>query len=380
MQATQQTSSRGATPRRTMALLAIGLLWAAPLPAWSLTRIRDIARPFGERTNHLWARSLVVGLKGSGDGSDVLVTSRHLAGMLQNLGDQTVAEELKNAKNVALVMVTAELGRNGFRDGDVVDVQVASIGNAQDLTGGRLIPTPLQSLDRADNRLYAWAQGPVAVPNAETPTVGVIKKGAVLETDFLYDYLQFDELGNPSFTLVLDEDQAGLQAAQQVAMIIEDELMAPGEELGLVPPIAIPLDGRNIKVMVPRKLAATPTRYMARVMNMQVELPDPEAKVWINQRTGTIGFTANVEIAPVVVHVDGMSIRIIEPEPVPAPDQPLMKQSQWGKFDTHRGNGVKIDQLIDTLDQLNVPVDGKINAIYALQEMGALRARIITDR
>lgn len=362
-----------------LSLMAIVLL-SVTQPVRALTRIRDIARPLGERTNRLWATSLVVGLNGTGDGSDISVTSRSLAGMLQNLGDQTVAEELRNVKNVALVYVTAELGRNGFRDGDVIDVQVASLGNAQDLTGGRLIPTPLQGYDRADDRLYAWAQGPIIIPDKDQPTTGVIKGGAVLESDFLFDYIYYDEKGQPFFTLVIDEDQASLQTSKQIAMIIEDELMAPGEKLGLVPPIAIPLDGKNIQVMVPSQLAKNPTRYMARVMNMQVELPEPEACVWINERTGTIGFTANVEIAPVVVHVDGMSIRIINPEPVPTPEQPVVTQSQWGRFDTRDNSGVKIDQLITALDQLSVPVEGKINAIYALQSMGALRARLITDR
>ena len=360
-------------------IVAILVMMILAGPAHGMTRIRDIARPLGERSNHLWGMSLVVGLNGTGDGGDVLVTTRKLAGLLQNLDDQAVAGELGNAKNVALVMVTATVGRTGFRQGDMVDVQVSSIGAAKSLAGGRLIPTPLQSLDKNDDQLYAWGQGAVTIPKAESPTTGVIKNGAVIEEDFLYEYVDIDRFGNASFTLVLDEDQASFQAARRVAMTIEEDVMAPGEEAGLVAPITVPLDARNIRVSVPARQAKNPTQYIARVMNIQVEMPDPEAVVVVNERTGTVCFTANVEIAPIVVTVDGMLIRMVNPEPTPLPGQPVISESQWSRFDTAESGGVKISQLIEALDQLNVPVQSKINVIYEIQRAGALRARLVTE-
>lgn len=346
--------------------------------ASGMIKIRDVARPLGERNNKLWQMSLVVGLNGTGDGGDVLVTVRSLAGLLQNIDDQVTANELKNAKNVALVMVTATVGRNGFRDGDEVDVQVASLGSAKSVAGGRLIPTPLQSFDRNDDRLYAWASGRVTVPDASSPTTGVIKNGAVLEEDFLYEYINFDHNGKATFTLVMDEDQASFQATKRLAMTIDEILLAPGEELGITPPIAIPLDGRSICVYVPPKYVHNPTRYIAHVMNIQIEMPDPEAVVVVNERTGTICFTGNVEISPIVVTVDGMLVRLIDPKPKPKPGVPVVRETQWGAFDT-AGNAVSISELIEELDQLNVPVQSKINVLYEIHRAGALRARLVTE-
>ena len=89
--------------------------------------------------------------------------------------------------------------------------------------------------------------------------------------------------------------------------------------------------------------------------------------------------TGNVEIAPVIIHVNGLSIRVIEPEPQPAPGRPVVSQTEWSKFDTSAGAKVKLQQLIDALDQLNVPVRDKINTIYEISRAGALRASIRSE-
>ena len=101
--------------------------------------------------------------------------------------------------------------------------------------------------------------------------------------------------------------------------------------------------------------------------------------VVVNERTGTIAITGNVEIAPVIVHVNGLSIQVVEPEPEPRPGQPVVSETEWTHLDTTDSVTVKISELIDALDQLSVPVREKIHALYALQRAGALRARIITE-
>ncbi len=71
-------------------------------------------------------------------------------------------------------------------------------------------------------------------------------------------------------------------------------------------------------------------------MNLVVEIPPPEATIVINEKAGTIAITANVDIAPCVVTVDGMAIRIVDPEPVPQPNQPVIRDSSWSQFDISR--------------------------------------------
>ena len=356
-------------------------------PGAGMTRIRDIARPLGERTNKLFGHGLVVGLNGTGDG-DAVITTQPYRELLQRLDNPVAIEDLKNAKNVAYVMVTAELGRNGVRNGDRIDVYVHSAFSAKSLKGGTLLMTPLLGMHYADDNLYGWAQGPVTVPDDAVPTSGVIKGGADLEEDLIYEYLERDARTKQAyFTLVLDDNQANWQASKAIAQIINEETAPPGVmDLGNLPqnqtalePTAVALGTKNIRVMLTAKQARFPSQFIARIMDLQVTLPDPEAVVVVNEKTGVIVVTGNVEIAPVMVTVNGLSIRIVEPQPQPSPEQPQVTQTEWVKFDTDQTGGVNIEQLRKAFDLLNVPVRDRINAIYEINRAGALRARIRSE-
>ncbi len=362
----------------------------------SLTRIRDIARPLGERNNKLLGWGLVVGLDGTGDGGDVLITARPLLAMLQKLGNppQSV-QDLKQAKNVAVVMVTAEMGRNGNLNGDKIDVRVSSLGKAKSLAGGNLLPCPLRSSNMQDDSVYAWASGAISLPDKNHKTAGVIKGGAEIEDNFVYSYISRDEVtGEYYFDLVLDDDQANWQSAKAVAMEIEAMNTVPGsnqEQVAVAGAMgyersAYAISPRDVRVKVPDKQALHPADYIARVMNLVVDLPNPEATIVINEKTGTIAITGNVEITPCTVHVPGLVIRIAGDKATPSGaagagvnGQPVVKQSEWSRFDTTGSKRNDIDDLTAALDQLNVPVQEKINAIYALRDIGALRARIIKE-
>ena len=364
---------------------AIVVVLLLTVPALGLTHIADIARPWGERVNKLHGQGLVVGLNGSGD-SDLSIMTRPLRVYLQNLGNPTNLDELKGVKNVALVQVTAEIGRNGAREGDQIDVYVSSIGNAKDLTGGMLLMAFLQSSNPQDDRVYAVAQGPVSIVNAANRRVGIVRGGADMEADWLHSYVHHDKAGRASFTLVIDENQASFQTARHIGMIIADELSPPGStlvddtDIGLLyETMVYARDARSIVVRIPPTRVADAATFIAQVMNMPIEVPEPEATVVINERAGTITFTGNVEIAPVSVSVQGLLIRIVKPEPTPSPTQPMVTETQWARFDTEGGDGAKIQQLTDALDQLKVPVQAQIDAILDINRAGALRARLITE-
>ena len=111
-------------------------------------------------------------------------------------------------------------------------------------------------------------------------------------------------------------------------------------------------------------------------MGLTVNLPDPEATIVINEKAGVIVITSNIDIAPCVVTIEGMNIRIITPKPVPQADNPIMTESEWAKYDTVGENTAEIDALIEVLDQLKRPVKQKVSVIHALEDAGALRARI----
>jgi len=384
----QELQKNKSTTDRWLALVMPAVLLVAASsggPAWGLTRIRDVARPWGERINRLHGLGLVVGLSGTGDSPDSTLTKRPLEELLKNLGNPVRQEEMKS-KNVALVEITAKIGRHGAREGDRIDVRVSSIGDAKSLRGGTLVMACLQSSCKYDDGLYALAQGPVRIPDPTNSTVGVVRGGADLEREIFYNFVQYDQQGQASFTLVIDESLASFEMARHLAWVIEAELSPPGEELlarsgGGVQrePKARVRDSRNVLVRIPAKQAEHAALFIARVLNFAVYLPEPEARVVINAEEGTISITGNVEIAPVIVCVGGMSIRIVEPEPIGLPNQPVTWQTSWARFDTEKTSGTKIDELIKALDQLNVPTRQKIDAIYAIERAGALRASLVTE-
>lgn len=361
------------------------ILLAAPV--FAMTRIRDVARPMGERTNRLHGLGLVIGLNGTGDSADSLVAVGPMRELLQKLGNPVSIEDLGGMQNTALVQVTAEIGRNGAREGDRVDVEVASLYDAQDLTGGTLTMSFLRSSNAADDRVYAVAGGSVTVLNPDNPRSGVIRGGADMEADIFYQYVHYNRQGEGTFTLVLDEEQSNWQSATYLAMIIDQELSAPGASYSemsnmnsaMREPMAIAIDARNVLVRIPRSRLDRPADFIANIMGIVIpDLPEPEATVVINQRAGTIAITGNVEIAPVSVCVAGLLIRI-EQQPNGASVPVGPNATSWAQFDTEEVGGTKIDDLIDALDQLNVPIEQKIEAIYAIERAGALRATLIAQ-
>ena len=142
------------TIRISIVLLAIACLAARA----NAVKIADITRIGGERTNILTGLGLVYGLKGTGDGGGFTPAIAPLRSMLSKFGDPVTVQQLNNAANVAVVMVTATVPAAGARDGDHLDVHLSSVGAAASLRGGRLFVTPMQGPCPAD-RFWRWPRG-----------------------------------------------------------------------------------------------------------------------------------------------------------------------------------------------------------------------------
>jgi flagellar P-ring protein FlgI len=347
------------------------------------TRIRDICRPLGERTNLLIGHGVVVGLKGTGDSGDNIIAMGPFRELLENNQNHVDVKDLSKTKNIAYVFLTAEIPRNGIREGGIIDVKVHSVGDAKSLAGGTLYIGELQSSSVKDTRILGQASGALTIPDTKVPTNGIVKNGGKLEGDVNYDFVDYDSFpGKAIFTLVLDHEQANWQAAKAIADIINEEA-APinnqaesrqGADL-LNEPTAVILNAKNIRVFIPSKQARYPQPFISRIMRLPVDLPEPEAMIAINEKTGVIAITGNVEISPVFVTVKDLSVRIV----TPPPSQPVISDTDWAKIDTTNTSTVKLQQLIDALDQLNVPVQDKINVIYEMKSLGAIQANIRTE-
>src|SRR5262245_53446703 len=156
-------------------------------PAWGASRIKDIGRFAGVRSNPLTGYGLVIGLNKTGDKRQTFFTQQTLLNMLERFG-LTINNPAIRVENIAAVMVTADLGAFE-RPGSRMDVTVSSIGDATSLQGGVLLQTPLIA---PDGTVYAVAQGALVLGgfsagNAATgvtvnhPTVGRIPNGAIVE-------------------------------------------------------------------------------------------------------------------------------------------------------------------------------------------------------
>ena len=99
--------------------------------------LRDITTIAGVRDNPLVGYSIVVGLNGTGDRRQTLFTIQTLANILQRMGVQIPANQVR-VNNIAAVFVTASLPAFA-RPGMSVDVTVSSIGDAKSLEGGVLL-------------------------------------------------------------------------------------------------------------------------------------------------------------------------------------------------------------------------------------------------
>ncbi len=178
------------TRKETAACLAMGIMLAmlllAAVPA-DAARLKDIASFSGVRDNELVGYGLVVGLAGTGDGSNSKFTLQSMSNMLDKMGVEADPSTLK-PKNVAAVMVSAKMPVSA-KPGSQLDVTVSSLGDAKSLLGGVLLITPLKGLD---GKVYAVAQGALtiggfsvggeaATAQKNIPTVGRIPNGAVIE-------------------------------------------------------------------------------------------------------------------------------------------------------------------------------------------------------
>lgn len=285
-----------------MALLLIFLLpWEA-----AAARVKDIVSVKGIRPNQLFGYGLVIGLNGSGDKDGTTFTVQGLVNLLERQGIHVSAQDVK-VSNVAAVMVSATLPPFA-RIGKKLDITVSSIGDAKSLQGGTLLLTPLKG---ADGKVYALAQGSVAVGGFTAggsagggvtknhPTVGMISGGATVEREIP---VSLDE--KREFTLVLHHPD--FTTVSRIA----EQVNGYFREL-----LAKPIDSGTLRIQVPQRFQDNVVTLLAEVGQLEVK-PDSDAKVIVNERTGTVVIGENVRISTVAVAHGNLSIQVKETKQV----------------------------------------------------------------
>ena len=132
--------------------------------------VKNTCRVKGQEENTLQGLGLVLGLKGTGDNGSSLPMIRIVMAALRLMGNPVDKElDLKDTKNVALVMVTATVPANGARQGDKLDCTVSSMGSAKSLDGGYLFMTPLQGPQLQNPAFMPWRPGNCTLTTRKFP-------------------------------------------------------------------------------------------------------------------------------------------------------------------------------------------------------------------
>jgi len=271
------------------------------------TRIKDVAKVQGVRSNQLVGYGLVMGLNGTGDSNKILQTMQSQSSMLKTFG-VTVSAAQMQSKNVAAVMVTAQLPPF-VKPGDTIDITVSSMGDAKNLQGGMLIQTPLRA---ANGQVYAVGQGPVVTggfsagsggssQSKNFPTVGMTTNGAIVERDVT------TELVNNG-TITLSLSQPDFTTANRMSAAIDNQFGS----------ISMARDPGTVSVTVPSQYSNNIVGFIAALEELYIN-PDNIAKIVVNERTGTIVMGANVTIDEVAVAQGGLSVRINKNQDVSQP-------------------------------------------------------------
>jgi flagellar P-ring protein precursor FlgI len=369
--------------RRRFGFVALALVATlAPPGADAAVRIKDIASVRGVRPNQLVGYGLVIGLNGTGDSlRNAPFTAQSVQSMLDRMGVNVRGSNART-KNVAGVIVTAELPPFAGK-GSRIDVTVSSLGDATSLAGGSLILTPLMG---ADNQIYAVAQGPVAVSGfssqgrAESvtqnvPTSGRVPNGALIEHTppgprFVDQQHLMLELHNPDFaTAVGIADAINTFSRARYGMVTAREV-----------------DLRTVALRRPNSVNAA--RFMAEIGEL-VTVADAPARVVIDERTGTVVIGRDVKISTVAVAHGNLTVRVTETptasQPAPFSDgetrvlpRTEIEVEQTGG-DVAIVGGTSLQTLVNGLNRIGVKPQGIIAILQAIKTAGALQAELVVQ-
>jgi flagellar P-ring protein precursor FlgI len=341
-------------------------------------RVKEVAAVQGVRSNQLVGYGLVVGLDGTGDQTtQTPFTTQSVQAMLQQMGITVPAGTNMQLRNVAAVLVTAELPPFA-QPGQPIDVVVSSMGNAKSLRGGTLISTPLKG---ADGQIYALAQGNVVIGGAGASaggskvqinqlSAGRIPAGATVERSVGTPLQQGD-------FVQMDLNSSDFDMARDVVRAIN---AAKGDGT------AAAVDGRVIRVHVPRDPTAR-VSFLADIGDLSVEPDVPAAKVVINARTGSVVMNQAVTLNPCAVAHGNLSVTISTTPVISQPGalsggQTVVGQKsdiairQDGGSLVQMPAGAKLTDVVRALNVLGATPQDLLAILQAMKSAGALNAEL----
>lgn len=322
------------------AVLALALFAA---PAAYAQTVKDYVQVEGTYTNKLTGIGVVLGLNGNGD-SPKGVSAQKLLNLLQHFSQSTGTSptEIINAKNAALVMVTAELPPFA-KKGTTINIRIAAMGDAKSLSGGQLMVTDMRSILGAEDKVYAMASGDVVLQGTArtgNPTAGYIPNGAQVFVEIKHDYVKNFTYRSKDFGDEIIQGKIFRLSLRKGDLTIASELAAKINEKAVVNPknsahrmaVARAIDGGTIEVLIPTKreyelyygrntypepgYIDDPVSWIQRILDMNVKLASvPTATVTINDVTKAVVWTDGVRVLRGQVTLsNGTVLTISDPE------------------------------------------------------------------
>jgi len=375
------------TPERLLRW-AVGLAFAAasaalwwPVPGIGVhaaVRIMDVANVQGARSNQLIGYGLVVGLDGTGDQTtQTPFTTQSMNSMLQQLGVTLPPGTSMQLRNVAAVLVTAQLPAFS-KPGQTLEVTVASVGNAKSLKGGMLIATPLKG---ADGNVYAMAQGNLVVGGAGASANGSKVQINHLSAGRIPDGASVERsVASPVFDSVraqLDLKETDYAMARTVAGAIN---AAKGDGT------AMAVDGRTVTLRMPEAMQDR-VGFLADVHGLSLEVEKPAARIVLNARTGSVVINDAVTLGSCAVAHGSLTVTVTTTPLVSQPNALGQGQTvqaersditvnQQGSALIHLPAGAKLAEVVKALNMLGASPQDLHAILQAMKSAGALRADI----
>ena len=363
-----------------MVLLAAGATHA--------DRIKDLTSMAAMRSNQLIGYGLIVGLQGTGDGSDLSFTTQSMKTLLSRMGvnqESSIADYESassggkiDLKNVAAVMVTAELP-GMTKPGQKIDVNISAIGKATSLRGGSLLMTSLRGVD---GQIYALAQGALTATGMDVSAAGSkassgvttaarIPSGAIVEKVVANSFDKTD-------SVLLNLRDGDFTTASAIIQAINTKFGGD---------IARALDGVSILVRAPSDLSQRVT-FMSMVENLDVQPGEGPARVVVNAKTGTVVISRNVRVTAAAVTHGTISVSVAMTNEVSQPgalSNGTTKDVQNADVKIEEPNkpmflfqpGVDLRAIVDAINQVGATPSALIAILEALKSSGSLRAELL---
>lgn len=342
-------------------------------------RLKDMAVVSGQRPNQLIGYGLVVGLDGTGDNSGANpVTGQSVITMLNSLGVSVPPGINLQARNAAVVMVTAELAALA-RPGQAMDVTVSSLTNARSLRGGTLLMTPLKA---ANGQVYGQAQGSIVVPGASVSSsmarttvnqlsAGRIPNGGMVEQ--AAPEADMDPVVEFNFHKV---DYAQIQrAVEAISRVVSEENAVTA------------VDARTVAVRVPVQRSQR-VSVMAQLLELDIQPAIDIARVVVNARTGSVVVNQSVRLAPFAVTHGNMTIQVqatnqVVPQSLVSRNRPVNQRNERVSIDPGPAGqmvrveeGASLEQVVRAINMLGATPQDLMSILQAMKTSGALQAEL----